>query len=209
MNSIVDRILHLHGLAAAGLIFALPLGESAVFIGFIFPGETAALLGGVLASEHRLSLAVALVAVCLGAVIGDSVGYLVGARWGLRLLEGPLSRFVKARHIERGRAEVNKRGGLAIVIGRFTTALRVLVPGLAGMAGYPYRRFLLWNVLGGVAWGVTFVLLGYAAGTAWRSVASTAGTAGLAVLAAVVVGLAVVVVVRHRRADRVAVPPER
>jgi membrane protein DedA with SNARE-associated domain len=200
VSSITDSILHLHGPTALALVFALPAGESAVFLGFIFPGETAAVLAGVLAYEHRIALVAAMVAVVLGAIVGDSIGYAVGRRWGNALLDGPMSRFVKPVHVERGRAALRRRGGSAVLIGRFTAALRVLVPGLAGMAGVRYRRFVVFNVIGGVVWGVAFVLLGYLAGASWRSVAHTAGTVGLAAAAVVVVAVvAAVAVRRHRR----------
>jgi membrane protein DedA with SNARE-associated domain len=199
LSSITNSILHLHGLAAAALVFALPAAESAIFIGFIFPGETAAVLAGVLAFDGRLNLAVAFVAVIAGAIVGDSIGYFVGRRWGLKLLEGPLSRFIRPQHVARSQAALRRRGGLAVVLGRFTAALRVLVPGFAGMAKLPYQRFLLFNAIGGALWGAAFVLLGYLAGASWRSAAHTAGTAGLIALAVAVVAIVTVILMRRRR----------
>ncbi len=200
MSSIVDHVVHLHGAVALAIVFALPFAESAIFVGFVFPGETAAILAGVLAYEHRIPLALAITVVALGAILGDSVGYFVGQRWGVRLLEGPLSRWIKADHVERTRNAVSRLGGLAVFVGRWTTALRVLVPGLAGVARIPYHTFLLWNVVGGVCWAVTFVLLGYGAGASWHQVAGTAGRVGLIVFgAAVVLAVVAFVVVRRRR----------
>jgi membrane-associated protein len=184
---------------AAALVFALPCAESAIFIGFIFPGETAAVLAGVLAYYGRLNLVVAIVAVVAGAVIGDSIGYAVGRRWGLRLLEGPLSRFIKPHHVRRTQVVLQRRGGWAVFAGRFTAALRVLVPGFAGMAKIPYRRFFVFNLAGGAIWGAGYVLLGYFAGASWRTAAHTAGTAGLIVVSALVVVVVVVILVRRRR----------
>src|SRR6266542_735621 len=76
-----DR-LHLHGAAALALVFLLPALESSAFIGFLFPGEIAVLLGGVLASYGRFPLAMAIVAAVAGAFVGDSVGYAIGRRYG-------------------------------------------------------------------------------------------------------------------------------
>ena len=78
MSSLGDRILHLHGVAALAVVFLVPALECSAFIGFVFPGEIAVLLGGVLAFQHRVSLPAALAAAVLGAVVGDSVGYAVG-----------------------------------------------------------------------------------------------------------------------------------
>src|SRR5207245_6712099 len=94
--SIADRILGLHGWAAVAVVFLLPALESSAFVGFIFPGEIAVLLGGVLASRHNVALGAVLAAGIAGAIVGDSVGYEVGKRWGRRLLQGGLGRFVKA-----------------------------------------------------------------------------------------------------------------
>jgi membrane protein DedA with SNARE-associated domain len=183
---------------ALALVFALPAGESAIFLGFVFPGETAAVLAGVLAYEGRVNLVAAGAAVVAGAIVGDTIGYAVGKRWGTRLLEGPAARFIKPRHVDRARAAVIRHGGKTVFLGRFTAALRVLVPGTAGMAGVPYRRFLLFNAAGGVVWGVSFVIVGYLAGAGWRHAASLAGTAGLVALVVVALAVAAVVVVRRR-----------
>ena len=202
MSGISHWILHLHGWAALAIVFALPALESSAFVGFVFPGETAAIIGGVLAYEHRANLVAVMAAVVIGAILGDTVGYLVGAKWGNWLLEGPLARWIRADHVLRARRALQRRGGWAVFLGRFTTALRVLVPGLAGMAEVPYRRFLFANVLGGLCWGVTFVLVGYLAGASWRSVEHTATRAGLIALAVVAALVVVAVVVRRVRRRR-------
>jgi membrane-associated phospholipid phosphatase len=102
-------------------------------------------------------------------------------------------------HLERARAYLKRRGGMAVLVGRFTAALRVMVPGLAGMADMHYPTFLAFNALGGAIWGTAFALLGYFAGAAWERVAGYASTAGLALLALVIVGLVLVQVLRNVR----------
>lgn len=199
MSSIADSILHLHGFSALALVFLLPFAESAVFVGFIFPGETAAILAGVLAYEGRISLASGIVAVILGAIIGDTVGYEVGRHFGTKLIHGPLARWIKADHLRRTEDLLTRRGGWAVFLGRFTAALRVLIPGIAGVGRMPYRRFAFFNMTGGAIWGAGFVLIGYAAGASWKTVASTASTVGLIAVAVVVVAAVAVFVVRRRR----------
>ena len=168
--------------------------ESSVFLGFVFPGELALLLGGVAASQGRLPLVAVLVAGITGAVAGDAIGYVVGKRWGRRVLDSTVGRLVRAEHLDRAETALARRGGAAVLVGRFTVALRVLVPGLAGMARMPYRRFAAYNVTGAVAWGVLVGLAGYAAGSGWRTVAQGLSTTGLGIGAAlaVVAGLWVV-----------------
>src|SRR5207248_9719301 len=93
-----------------------------------------------------------------GAIIGDSVGYLVGRRWGTHLLHSTVGRLPVIRthldkHLDSARAYVQRRKGSAVFFGRFTAALRVLVPGLAGISEVHYPAFLVYNVAGGTLWG--------------------------------------------------------
>ena len=190
MTSLIEHILSLSGWVALLIVFAVPALESSVFLGFVFPGETALLLGGVLVSYGRVSLWAVLIAGISGAVIGDSVGYLVGREYGRRLLQArPFRRFLKPQRIERAEEYLAKRGGRAVFFGRFTAALRVLVPGLAGMARMRYRVFLSFNVAGGAIWGATMVLLGYIAGAGWKQVAHYATQVGIALFLVVVLAL--------------------
>jgi len=207
--SIPDLLLALPGWAALLAVFLLPALESSVFLGFLFPGEIAVILGGVAAAAGRMPLPAMIAAAILGAVIGDSIGYAVGKRWGHQMLDGsigrlPIVRQELATHLESAKALVRKRGPQAVFIGRFTAALRVLVPGLSGMAELPYPTFLLYNVLGAIVWGTTFAVLGYVAKNAWERVATDARYAGLALLALIVLGLITATVLRRRRERRVA-----
>lgn len=199
MSSIANYLLTLSGTAALILVFLLPAAESSIFLGFIFPGETVVILGGVLASEHRVSIVWVIVLASLGAILGDTIGYFVGKKWGRSLLDGPLSRFVKKSHTARAEEFIIKRGGPGVFIGRFTTALRVLVPGIAGVAGMRYRTFLIFNVTGAIAWASAMALLGYAAGSSFRRVEQVSSEISYILLALVILAIAVFVVYRKRK----------
>ena len=186
MGHLADRILALHGLVALAVVFLFPALEASVFVGVVVPGEIAALLGGVLAFEHRVGLPAVVAAAVAGAIIGDTVGYLVGRRWGRRLLDSSVGKLVKAEHLDRAERYLAERGGPAVFVGRFTAALRALIPGLAGMAHMRYRTFALYNAAGGILWATGFVLLGYVVGNGWRRVEHIAGRAGLLLLVVVV-----------------------
>lgn len=211
IDNIARHILGLNGWLALALVFALPLLESSAFVGFVFPGEIAVVLGGVLASQHRVSLTAVLAAAVAGAILGDTVGYWVGHRYGRRLLTGRLNRFVRAEHRERAERYLAERGGKAVFLGRFTAALRVMIPGLAGMARMPYRTFLAYNVAGGVAWATAMVFLGYLAGASWQRAAHWASRIGLAMLGLIVlvVVLRIAVAATRRRADRLRAVADR
>lgn len=203
--SIASHILALSPWAALLVVFALPALESSVFVGFVFPGEIALILGGVLAHEGTVPLIAVLVAGIAGAIVGDSVGYAVGRRFGRRILAGTLGRMVADRHLRRAERYLAERGGKAVFVGRFTAALRVLMPGLAGMSGLPYRTFAVYNVTSAIGWGVLSVMLGYLGGSSWQHAAQVASRLGLGTLAAVGV-FAVIGYLLHRRRSRAGRP---
>src|SRR5690242_19090508 len=189
-----DRILSLPGWLVLVLVFAFPALEASAFVGFVFPGEIAVILGGVAASRGTVPLWAVIAAAVSGAIIWDSVGYLVGRRWGTHLLHGTLGRLPVIRthldkHLDSARAYVQRRKGSAVFFGRFTAALRVLVPGLAGISEVHYPTFLVYNVAGGALWGTAFAVLGYLAGASYHRVEHIAGQAGLILLALIVAGL--------------------
>ncbi len=197
IDKLLQPLLSLHGWEAYSLVGLLVFAEAAVMLGFVFPGETAAILGGVLASKGGVSLAgiVAVVVVC--AIVGDSVGYWVGDNWGRQLLQlGPLHK--RQKGVDAALEQLSRRGAIAVFVGRFTAFLRAVIPGLAGMSKMRYRVFLPANALGGMCWGVLFVLLGYFVG---QRVEKVSGIASDVVLGLIVVVI-VVLVVRHLRTER-------
>jgi len=210
MTWLTDTILRLAGPLVLVAVFALPALEASTLLGVVVPGELALVLGGVLAHQGRVPLVAAVVAGAAGAVAGDTVGYAIGRRVGERLLARLPRRLVEPGQVERAVGLVRRLGGRAVFVGRFTAALRALVPGLAGLAGVPYRTFAAYNLAGGVLWATGFVLLGFAAGPAWRTAERVAGQAGLVVLGTVVVVAAAAALLHRRRPghrDRPA--PER
>src|SRR5690348_13494689 len=189
-----DRILSLPGWLVLVLVFAFPALEASAFLGFVFPGEIAVILGGVAASRGTVPLWAVIAAAVSGAIIGDSTGYLIGRRWGTHLLHGTVGRLPVIRtHLDKNlgsaRAYVQRRQGSAVFFGRFTAALRVLVPGLAGLSEVHYPTFLVYNVAGGTLWGAGFAVLGYVAGASYHRVEKIAGQAGLVLLGLIVAGL--------------------
>ena len=200
LTVVVDEVLKLHGLPAYALVGGLAFAEAALLVGFVLPGETAVLLGGVLAHEHRVSLSVMATVAVLAAITGDSVGYEVGRYFGSRLLAGRLFAN-RQRGLDRGRRALRDNGGRAVFFARFTAFLRAVMPGLAGAARMPYLRFLAFNAAGGLVWALGFTLLGYFAGASYHTVEKVAGRASVAILAVVAIGV-IVLIVRHRRAER-------
>jgi membrane protein DedA with SNARE-associated domain len=191
MSAYLDGLLTVPPGVAYLLIALLVFGEAAIFIGFVLPGETAVVLGGVLASRHQVDLITLMVLVVLAAVAGDSVGYEVGRHYGDRVLRlRPLRRHES--RLDGARSYLRRRGAYAVFLGRWTAFLRAVMPGLAGVSRMPYPRFLAFNALGGLVWGITFCLVGYLAGNSYRAVEQQVGRwAALATAVALVVVLLV------------------
>ncbi|GAB3893972.1 DedA family protein [Microbispora bryophytorum] len=199
MDSINSWLWGLPSTALYAVVAALVFAEDALFVGFVVPGETAVVLGGVLAGQGRLSVYWLGLVVTAAAIAGDSVGYFIGRRLGPGVLD---VRFLRRRrdHVDRAEALIRRWGPQAVFFARFVAFLRAMMPALAGVSRMSYRRFFLFNVLGGVLWGVGYTLLGFFAGAAYEQVQSAVGGAVAAVLAVVVVtALVVWRVRRHRR----------
>ena len=202
MSSLAGDVTGLTGWVAYLVIAALVFGETAVFVGFVLPGEIAAVLGGVLASRGHLSLPLVIIIVVAAAVIGPLIGYEIGRRMGDRLFTARPLRRVQGG-VDRTRAVLSSRGGMAVLLGRFVAIVRALMPAAAGAAQVRYRTFTIYNALGGLIWGVGYVLLGYLAGSAYAVVEREVG-AGLAIAigAIVIAAVALWLYRRHRSAAR-------
>src|SRR5919198_6413914 len=125
--SVVDAAARLASPWAYIVLALLAAAESAAFVGLAVPGETAMLLGGFLAYQHRVSLGVMMAAGAIGAVVGDSIGYQIGRLFGEPLKRSRLGRRVGEQRWARGEAYLRKRGGRAVFLGRFIGVLRALV----------------------------------------------------------------------------------
>lgn len=168
-------------LVAAGLAFS----ETAIGLDLLVPGEAGMLVAGAVAAEQGHPFVVVAVGAAVGASVGDTVSYAIGRRWGLSLLERwRLTRRLvpKAKKAEDW---FERRGGAAVLIGRWVGALRAVVPVVAGTAKMPFGRFLAWNVVASITWAGTAVALGYVFGTAAAKAVDKAGVwVYLAVVAA-------------------------
>ena len=200
MTSFLDPLLSAPPWAVLSVVALVVFAEDALFVGFVLPGETAAILGGVAASRAHVSVAAVLVVVVAAAIIGDSVGYELGRKVGPRILALDLMRR-RRRRLDAAQAYLARRGGMAVFLGRWTAFLRAVMPALAGSARMPYGRFLAYNAAGGLVWGVAVVLAGYFAGESFTRVEGVLGKASAAVLAVVVVAALVVWQVRRRRSE--------
>ncbi len=143
------------------LLILLAFAEAAAFIGFVLPGETSLLIGGVLAHHKVWPLWLFLLCAIIGAIAGDSVGYEVGKHFGPRIEVSRMGKLVGPKRWLLAQRIFDKYHAGAIFFGRAQALLRALVPALAGMNRVPYWTFLKWNAAGGIVFSTVIVLLGY------------------------------------------------
>ena len=138
--------------------------ESGLLVGFFLPGDSLLFTAGLLASQGRLNLAVVMIGSALAAIAGDQVGYGIGRRLGPALFRRPDARLFKRRHLERATAYFDTHGNKTIVLARFIPVIRTFTPTIAGASGMSYRSFVMFNALGGIAWGSGLTIAGYTLG---------------------------------------------
>jgi membrane protein DedA with SNARE-associated domain len=202
LSGLVDKLLHVPGWVVLCVVGLVVFAEDALFVGFVLPGETVAILGGVAARLGNVPLAGVLIVVVVAAIVGDTVGYEVGKHVGNRVLQWHVVQERKDR-VEQAQEFLARRGGSAVFLGRWIAFFRAVMPALAGTARMPYRRFAVWNATGGVVWGVAVVMLGYLAGLSYQKIEGTFGSIVAYVVGGlVVVGLGAWFVRRHLRERR-------
>jgi membrane-associated protein len=141
-------------------LLAIIFAESGLLIGFFLPGDSLLFTAGLLTSRGTLSLPVIMIGASVAAVLGDQVGYLIGRRAGPALFKRPDSRLFKQKNVERAHAYFEKNGPKTVILARFLPVIRTFTPVVAGVGEMEYRRFVTFNVIGGVLWGAGVTLLG-------------------------------------------------
>lgn len=136
--------------------------ETGLLVGFCLPGDSLLITAGVVASlAPNWNLPLLLATLSVAAILGDSVGYYIGYKTGPKIFNRPKSLFFNREHLEKAQAFYDKHGGKTIVLARFMPIVRTFAPVVAGVARMDYRKFLFFNVFGGVGWVVSMILTGY------------------------------------------------
>ncbi len=154
--------------------------ETSAFLGFLVPGESMVVIAGLLASRGVLELGDVIWVASLGAIMGDTVGYFLGYRFG----EGFFLKygkyfFFKKEYLDEAREFIDKHGGKTVFFGRFMAWLRAFAPVVAGISRMHYPKFLFFNVAGGIAWATSFSLIGYFVGSSWDIIRMYIGRLGI------------------------------
>ena len=182
MQQLMDlfhRVYDVQGIVTWGGLFALVavvFAETGLLVGFFLPGDSLLVTAGIFCTPANptgkpiLDLLPLLVSVSLAAIVGDTVGYWIGRNTGPRLFTREDSLFFSKKHLMRTKAFYERHGGKTIIIARFMPIVRTFAPVVAGVGQMQYRRFVSYNIFGGIFWVASMTLLGYGLAAAWPDV---------------------------------------
>ncbi len=176
IDGLFDRVGEIDSVWLLVLAFFLPYGETVALLDFVVPGEVGMVLLGAVAAETDTSLLAVIALGSAGAFLGDSTSWYIGHRWGTSVIERwePVARRLSPM-LASAEDYFARRGGLAILGGRFVGGLRAVVPLVAGTAGMPYRQFWPWNLAASLTWVTAIVTLGHLFGRRVATIVDRAG----------------------------------
>ena len=148
-------------LAAFVVLNLVVFTETGLLIGFFLPGDSLLVTAGLVCWHSGWNLPLLLGTLCAAAIIGDSVGYYIGFRTGPRIFKRKKSLFFAKDHLEKAQHFYERHGGKTIILARFVPIIRTFAPVVGGVGRMEYRKFLFFNVFGGIGWVVSMVLTGY------------------------------------------------
>jgi membrane-associated protein len=154
----VESLVRVGGLVG---LTAIVFAETGLLIGFFLPGDSLLVTAGLFAARGDLEVVPMIVVLSIAAIVGDTVGYNIGARAGPKLFTRPDSLLFNRKHLVTTKEFYERHGPFTIVIARFIPILRTFAPVVAGVGTMEYTRFIVYNVAGGIGWVVTTVLGGY------------------------------------------------
>jgi membrane-associated protein len=154
----VESLVRVGGLVG---LTAIVFVETGLLVGFFLPGDSLLVTAGLFAARGDLEVVPMIVVLSIAAIAGDTVGYNIGARAGPKLFTRPDSWLFNRKHLITTKEFYERHGPFTIVIARFIPILRTFAPVVAGVGAMEYKRFIVYNIAGGIGWVVTTVLGGY------------------------------------------------
>ena len=164
LRNLFHFLTDVRGLVQAGGYVALAIivfTETGLMIGFFLPGDSLLVTAGLFAAKGVLNIVWLNVLLSVCAVAGDATGYYIGKKLGPALFRKEDSLLFKKKHLVATHEFYEKHGGKTIIIARFVPVIRTFAPVVAGMGGMSYRRFAMFNIVGGVAWVFSMTMIGY------------------------------------------------
>lgn len=161
IDNYLDVILKEYGTLAYIILFLIIFAETGLVVTPFLPGDSLLFAIGALAARGDLDVTIVIISLTIAAILGDTVNYRVGAFFKERILRGEKIRFIREEHIERTKEFYEEYGGKTIIIGRFIPIIRTFAPFVAGIGTMDYKKFLAFNVIGGILWIWIFTIAGY------------------------------------------------
>lgn len=156
----LDPIFLIKTVGLIGIIFII-FAESGLFFGFFLPGDSLLFAAGIFASQGYLNIYILIIGCALAAILGDSVGYWSGKKYGRKLFERDAGFFFKKKRLYDAEHFYEKHGKYTIIIARFVPIIRTFAPIVAGIGRMHYRTFISYNIFGGLLWTISLLLIGY------------------------------------------------
>jgi membrane-associated protein len=142
-------------------VWLIVFAESGMMVGFFFPGDSLLFTAGLLASQGLFDVWVLAIGTFIAAVVGDSIGYYIGHKFGRRLFSKENSFLFNVKHLQRAERFYEKHGGKTIILARFIPVIRAFAPVAAGIGSMRYITFISYNIFGGALWAFGMIFLGY------------------------------------------------
>jgi len=173
LQTFIDIFLHLdkhlvvwtilYGVWLYALLFLIIFAETGLVVTPFLPGDSLLFATGAVCAlpNSALNVWIMIPLLIIAAVLGDAVNYTIGEKIGLRLFRNPKARFLNKRNLDATHTFYEKHGGKAVIIARFVPIIRTFVPFVAGVGSMSYKKFFSYNVIGGIAWISSFLILGF------------------------------------------------
>lgn len=171
IKGLTDIVLHLdtnlnqfvgaYGALTYGFLFIIIFSETGLVITPFLPGDSLLFAAGAIASLGSLHIGVVLIVLLIAAVMGDTVNYWIGHFFGRKIVDNPNIKFINQEHIDKTEQFYKKYGGKTIILARFVPIVRTFAPFVAGVGTMDYKKFIVYNVIGGTLWVTLFTLLGF------------------------------------------------
>ena len=171
LTLIVDFILHVdvhlqelmnnYGLWVYGILFLIIFSETGLVVTPFLPGDSLLFAAGALTVGSAMDVNVLALLLIVAAVLGNITNYTIGHFFGAKLFNNPDSKIFRRDYLDKTHAFFDKHGGKTIIITRFLPIVRTFAPFVAGMGAMTYKRFMAFNIVGGILWVCSFVYAGY------------------------------------------------
>ena len=160
---LIETLLNEFGVYVYVALFLIVFAETGLAVGFFLPGDSLLVVAGLMAATYpdKLNVFVLLISLFIAGVLGDAVGYFTGKKMGKTVFSRPKSWFFRPEYLRKAHDFYEKHGGKTIIIARFVPIIRTFAPIVAGAADMTYRKFVVFNIVGGFLWVFSMILSGY------------------------------------------------